>query len=552
MSRGRGRGKPPHHLGAATAGQVHVEEYDVGPVLVDGGDRLVDVGRLGHHVDRVPQLGAHAGAEHRVVVDQHDADRLSHGSPPAWGGAAAPRCPHPASTAPCAVPPCRSIRSMMLCRSPCRSSATRSRSKPRPRSRTNTSTAAGDTSAYTSIWPVPGVLGGVGHRLAGGVDDGSQALSQRAVADVDDVDGDPVGVLGRGGDPAQRAGDGALVGGLAGVQPGPEVTLLGPGEPGDGGAVVGVLLDQGQRLEHRVVQVRGQVGALLGADPLGPLGGQVGGQAVDPRPDHDAEADHGQQRGDRDVAGHLEGAAAQREDHEGGDDQADPGREPRVRRPPAAAEHGPHRVDPAGGVQPALALRLVGLAPQQGDADEPEEDRPEHQPSAEDRLEQEDGAEAERGQRDRRTDVPEPPDPARAPAAAGRALQAGRPRLEVGVGGQHQPQGGVHRDADATQGRGHDERDPHPEHGQPEVPGQAAGDAADDRLLALSGGPADVAHGRGRGRGGCHDPAIVTQRRGANHEVQPRPDPDPPPALVGQDQGRPRWCPAGLGRRLGA
>ena len=213
------------------------------------------------------------------------------------------------------------------------------------------------------------------------------------------------------------------------------------------------------------MQVRGQVGALLGAHPLGPLGGQVGGEPEDPRPDHDRQTDDGQQRGDRDVAGHLDRPAAEGEEHERGDDQADAGGEPGVRRPAAAAEHGPQRVDPAGGVEPALALGLVGLAPQQGDADQPDEDRPEHGALAEHRLEQQDRAEAERGQRDRRADVGQPADPAGAAAAAGGALEAGRLVLEVGVGRQHQPQAGVQRDAEAAEDRRDHERRAHPEHG---------------------------------------------------------------------------------------
>ena len=63
-----------------------------------------------------------------------------------------------------------------------------------------------------------------------------------------------------------------------------------------GGPSCGVLLDQREGLQHRVVQVRGDVGALLGADPLRPLVGQVGGEPEDPRADDDAEPDDGEQR----------------------------------------------------------------------------------------------------------------------------------------------------------------------------------------------------------------------------------------------------------------
>ena len=70
--------RPPHHLDAAAAGQVHVEQHHLGLVLGDRGDRLVDVGGLGQDLDLAGagggQLGADAAAEHGVVVDDDDAD----------------------------------------------------------------------------------------------------------------------------------------------------------------------------------------------------------------------------------------------------------------------------------------------------------------------------------------------------------------------------------------------------------------------------------------------------------------------------------------------
>ena len=68
---------PPHHLGATTAGQVYVEQHHLRLVLEYGGHGLVDVGRLGDDVDRGAELGADAGAEHGVVVDDHDGARDS-------------------------------------------------------------------------------------------------------------------------------------------------------------------------------------------------------------------------------------------------------------------------------------------------------------------------------------------------------------------------------------------------------------------------------------------------------------------------------------------
>jgi hypothetical protein len=117
---------------------VHVEEYDVGPVLHDRRDSLVDVGGLGDAVDRGPELGADAGAEHRMVV--HDQDAGAHGFPSSRGRFSRTSVPEPGVDRISALPPWRVIRSTMLLRTPCRSAGMLSGSKPLPRSRTNTST----------------------------------------------------------------------------------------------------------------------------------------------------------------------------------------------------------------------------------------------------------------------------------------------------------------------------------------------------------------------------------------------------------------------------
>ena len=123
--------------------------------------------------------------------------------------------------------------------------------------------------------------------------------------------------------------------------------------------------------------------------------------------------------------------------------------------------------------------------------------------AAEHRLEQQDRAEAERGQRDGRADVGEPADPAGSPAAAGRALQAGGVGSKWRVGGQHQPQAGVQRDADAAERRGQHERRRAPRApGSPRWRARPAGDAADDRLLACRGWRGATLAGVGRRGGG--------------------------------------------------
>ena len=55
------------------------------------------------------------------------------------------------------------------------------------------------------------------------------------------------------------------------VEPGPQLALLAAGQAARLLGLVGVPLDEGEGLQHRVVQVGGHVGALLAADALAPL-----------------------------------------------------------------------------------------------------------------------------------------------------------------------------------------------------------------------------------------------------------------------------------------
>src|SRR4051812_37924444 len=114
---------------------------------------------------------------------------------------------------------------------------------------------------------------GVVQRLARGRDQRAVALVEVAVADGDDVDGHAEGLLGLGGRGAQRVAEALVRPRLAGArQPRAQLALLAAGERRHRARVVGALLDERERLEHRVVQVRGDLGALLRADPLSALG----------------------------------------------------------------------------------------------------------------------------------------------------------------------------------------------------------------------------------------------------------------------------------------
>src|SRR4051812_12887993 len=136
----RGRGDPggappPRHaaqpLPPAAVGHVHVEQDDVGPRLGDQPHRLVDRPRVAHHLDEPVELGAHAGPEQPVVVDDDDARHFS-------SSVSSTSVPAPGAAVIRALPPWRAIRATIDSRTPRRSSGTAAGSKPAPRSRTKT------------------------------------------------------------------------------------------------------------------------------------------------------------------------------------------------------------------------------------------------------------------------------------------------------------------------------------------------------------------------------------------------------------------------------
>ncbi len=201
--------RPPHHLGAAAAGQVHVEEHHLGLVRDDRGDGLVDVGGLGDDVDRGAELGAYAGAEHGVVVDDHDAagHGASLGRGARVGSESRTSVPSPGTLRTEALPPWRSIRPTMLLRTPCRSSATAAGSKPDAAVADEHLDAVGGGLGVDVDGAGAGVLRGVGDRLAGREHQGPVLVQDRGVAHADDLDGDAVRVLDLGRDGAQGGGE---------------------------------------------------------------------------------------------------------------------------------------------------------------------------------------------------------------------------------------------------------------------------------------------------------------------------------------------------------
>ena len=218
-----------------------------------------------------------------------------------------------------------------------------------PRSRTKTSTAVGGDLGVHVDPGGAGVLGRVGDRLAGGAHDRAQRLgrwrSRRRSTTSTEM---PWASSTSAATPRSAlATVRSSVDSPANSQR-PQVALLRPGQAGDGGGVAGVLLDQGEGLQHGVVEVGGHVGALLGAHPLLALGGQVGGEPEDPRPDHDRRCRRCRAAAAiSDVAGGLERAVAETDDEDRARRAARrrprPGRRPPSRRRRETARTGSTR-----------------------------------------------------------------------------------------------------------------------------------------------------------------------------------------------------------------
>ena len=102
---------------------------------------VLDAGRVADELDVAFELGADAGAEQPVVVDDGDA---GHAVP---GSVSSTSVPAPGSEWIAARPPWRAMRPTIDSRTPRRSAGTVAGSKPGPRSRTKTCSAPSDASA---------------------------------------------------------------------------------------------------------------------------------------------------------------------------------------------------------------------------------------------------------------------------------------------------------------------------------------------------------------------------------------------------------------------
>ena len=273
-------------------------------------------------------------------------------------GAARPRCPRPAARQ---TSPCRR-------RAPSAPRSTRRGRAGRPALRTVEARAAvahedgdgvvGDLGVDVDLLD-PGELGGVRHRLARGEHERAGGVVDRAVARARDLDPHAVELLDLGCRGRERGDErGALVSERpVGVQPAAQLPLLAARERRHPARLRGMALDQRERLQNRIVHARGDLRALLAADPGGALGVALEREAPQPRPGD-------QQQRARDRAGREQRAACRH-----------PRRAARPRRPPRGkpARRAAH---PAGSRRPAPGERQAA-----GDQGDPATDRLER-PSA--------------------------------------------------------------------------------------------------------------------------------------------------------------------------
>src|SRR3546814_3218311 len=97
------------------------------------------------------------------------------------------------------------------------------------------------------------------------------------------------------------------------VEPGPQLALLAASEGAGAARSLGPL-DESEGLQHGVVEVGGDLGALLGADALATLDAKVATEAEDPRADQETDADAGGHDREADVADLLGHAAGREEE----------------------------------------------------------------------------------------------------------------------------------------------------------------------------------------------------------------------------------------------
>lgn len=206
----------------------------------------------------------------------------------------------------------------------------------------------------------------------------------------------------------------------------------------------------------------GDLRALLGPDTHQPLRRQVLGDPHQVRARDERDADEYGQSCLEDAAEVAAGAADDDEAGDARDDQGDPGRGPGQRPEALAVAH----------LDPACLAGVVGLPPDQGDAERDDEQRP-HRAVRGPEVEVVDEDAGADGQRDQGHDLALVRALARQPGTSvARLLRLGDP---ADAERHEEPEDGVEQQPDAVEGGEDDEQHPYPQHRQPEVVEPARG-----------------------------------------------------------------------------
>ena len=270
--------------------------------------------------------------------------------------------------------------------------------------------------------------------------------------------------------------------GRAPEEPGAELALLTARQADDGARVVGASLDHGQRLQHRVVQVRRHLGALVGPDALAPLLHERVGQSPQPRAEDQCQAADHHHHGHEPLPERLERALRREERRHPADDERDTDDHPADRLGAARAER---RCRAGNALVPdhfpdQLVDRLAAAPDDQRGAHRRQHDRPHHRvrQAQAGRLCEQQHAEHHTAQSRELHDI-----------EAAAPLVRTRRRTPV-VGGEPQPAREVQHDARAAGQREHHERESHQVGLDAVVPADAVRDAGDELAVGSTRQPA--------------------------------------------------------------
>ena len=336
-------------------------------------------------------------------------------------------------------------------------------------------------------------------RLPGGIDDGAEALVEGGVADRNDLNRNLELKVDTGRHLFHGSRYRVASAHHRSVQPRTQFTLLVSSECDHLLRLVRSL-DEGEGLEHGVVEMGGHLGALLLPDALASFVGKLSGESPCPRTREDSEAHDRHGHREDDAGGCVERVGSPDERREAGNHEQRP--ECETNHPTAAHRKRIERVGRDAAREVAEAVALGRFAPEPDDHD-PEgaqcdgggEDIADPQPQL---------AEEQHGSGDHQRS-------SAGTAKGGRALGLGRARLR-----DERPQDQVREDpGPRIQAQDH-ESDPHQDRIDPETLPEAAGDPGHDPVAAAAEQP-QAQEPPARRRPGCGTGRGLSRSGGRDH-----------------------------------